>query len=58
MQKIFDAHLYLWNLQEFPISWVNSYKELNQNFDFNKARKEYKDFKLLGAMYVETNSDN
>ncbi|MBZ7958262.1 MULTISPECIES: amidohydrolase family protein [Campylobacter] len=58
MQKVFDAHLHLWNLQEFPISWVNSYKELNQNFDFNKARKEYKDFKLLGAMYVETNSDN
>ncbi|MGH2267209.1 amidohydrolase family protein [Campylobacter taeniopygiae] len=58
MQRIFDTHLHLWNLQECPISWVNSYKELNQNFDFNQAIKEYKNFEFLGAMYVETNSDD
>ncbi|MCH5336081.1 MAG: amidohydrolase family protein [Campylobacter sp.] len=58
MQKIFDSHLHLWNLEEVSISWVNNHKKLHQNYDYLKAKKEYEDFEFLGAMYVETNSDD
>lgn len=58
MQKIFDSHLHLWNLEQTPISWIANDKKLNQNYDYLKAKQEYENFEFLGAMYVETNSDD
>lgn len=58
MQKIFDAHLHLWDLEKMPISWLKGNEKLEQNYDFLKAKEEYKEFEFLGAMYVETNSDD
>ncbi|TBR80812.1 amidohydrolase [Campylobacter novaezeelandiae] len=58
MQKIFDAHLHLWDLEKVNISWLKNDKRLEQNFDFLKAKKEYKNFDFIGAMYVESDSDD
>ncbi|HED7486286.1 TPA: amidohydrolase [Campylobacter jejuni] len=58
MQKIFDAHLHLWDLDKMPISWLKGNEKLEQNYDFFRAKEEYKEFEFLGAMYVEVNSDD
>ncbi|EPU8277733.1 amidohydrolase family protein [Campylobacter coli] len=58
MQKIFDAHLHLWDLDKMPISWLKGNEKLEQNYDFFRAKEEYEGFEFLGAMYVEVNSDN
>ncbi|EAH6871873.1 TPA: amidohydrolase family protein [Campylobacter coli] len=58
MQKIFDAHLHLWDLDKMPISWLKGNEKLEQNYDFFRAKEEYEGFEFLGAMYVETNSDD
>ncbi|MCW0186366.1 amidohydrolase family protein [Campylobacter lari] len=58
MQKIFDSHLHLWDLSKMPISWIKGNNRLEQNYDFLRAKNEYKEFDFLGAMYVETNSDD
>ncbi|RKO64125.1 amidohydrolase [Campylobacter sp. P255] len=58
MQAIFDSHLHLWDLSKMPISWIKSNDRLDQNFEFERAKLEYKDYQFLGAMYVETNSDD
>lgn len=58
MQKIFDAHLHLWDLEKMPISWLKGKEKLEQNYDFLKVKEEYKEFQFLGAMYVEVNSDD
>lgn len=34
MQKIFDAHLHLWDLEKIPISWIKDDEKLEQNYDF------------------------
>ncbi|HED7946475.1 TPA: amidohydrolase [Campylobacter coli] len=58
MQKIFDAHLHLWDLDTMPISWLKGNEKLEQNYDFFRAKEEYEGFEFLGAMYVEVNSDD
>ncbi|WP_153000611.1 amidohydrolase family protein [Campylobacter coli] len=58
MQKIFDAHLHLWDLDKMPISWLKGNEKLEQNYDFFRAKEEYKEFEFLGAMYIETNSND
>ena len=58
MQKIFDAHLHLWDLDKMPISWLKGNEKLEQNYDFFRAKEEYEGFEFLGAMYVEVNSDD
>ncbi|HBK6303203.1 TPA: amidohydrolase, partial [Campylobacter jejuni] len=58
MQKIFDAHLHLWDLEKIPISWIKDDEKLEQNYDFFRMKQEYKEFEFIGAMYVETNSDD
>lgn len=58
MQKIFDAHLHLWDLEKCPISWLGGNEKLEQNYDFFRAKEEYKEFEFLGAMYVEVNGDD
>lgn len=58
MQKIFDAHLHLWDLDKMPISWLKGNEKLEQNYDFLEQKKNMKDLNFLGAMYVETNSDD
>ncbi|EQB5847493.1 amidohydrolase family protein [Campylobacter coli] len=58
MQKIFDAHLHLWDLNKMPISWLKGNEKLEQNYDFFRAKEEYEGFEFLGAMYVEVNSDD
>ncbi|MDT3328505.1 amidohydrolase, partial [Campylobacter coli] len=52
MQKIFDAHLHLWDLDKMPISWLKGNEKLEQNYDFFRAKEEYEGFEFLGAMYV------
>lgn len=42
MQKIFDAHLHLWDLDKMPISWLKGNEKLEQNYDF-RAKKNMKD---------------
>lgn len=51
MQKIFDAHLHLWDLNEVPISWLKDDERLNQNYDFSRMKKEYENYEFLGALY-------
>lgn len=58
MQKIFDAHLHLWDLEKIPISWIKDDEKLEQNYDFFRMKQEYKEFEFIGAMYVEVNSDD
>ncbi|EBD1777759.1 amidohydrolase [Campylobacter jejuni] len=58
MQKIFDAHLHLWDLEKIPISWIKDDEKLEQNYDFFRAKEEYEEFEFIGAMYVEVNSDD
>ncbi|OEV42014.1 amidohydrolase [Campylobacter jejuni] len=58
MQKIFDSHLHLWDLEKMPISWLKGNEKLEQNYDFFRAKEEYKEFEFLGAMYVETSSND
>ncbi|MFH5311307.1 amidohydrolase family protein [Campylobacter coli] len=58
MQKIFDAHLHLWDLDKMPISWLKGNEKLEQNYDFFRAKEEYEGFEFLGAMYIEVNSDD
>lgn len=58
MQKIFDAHLHLWDLEKIPISWIKDDEKLEQNYDFFRIKQEYKEFEFIGAMYVEVNSDD
>ncbi|WP_270970886.1 amidohydrolase family protein [Campylobacter upsaliensis] len=58
MQKIFDAHLHLWDLNEVPISWLKDDERLNQNYDFSRMKKEYENYEFLGALYVECNGDD
>ena len=58
MQKIFDAHLHLWDLDKMSISWLKGNEKLEQNYDFFRAKEEYEGFEFLGAMYVEVNSDD
>ncbi len=58
MQKIFDAHLHLWDLGKIPISWIKDDEKLEQNYDFFRMKQEYKEFEFIGAMYVEVNSDD
>ncbi|EIY7059133.1 amidohydrolase [Campylobacter coli CVM 41970] len=58
MQKIFDAHLHLWDLEKIPISWIKDDEKLEQNYDFFGMKQEYKEFEFIGAMYVEVNSDD
>ncbi len=58
MQKIFDAHLHLWDLEQVSIPWLNDHKNLQRNFTFNDYREKLTDFEILGAMYVELNSDS
>ncbi|EAH5200759.1 amidohydrolase, partial [Campylobacter upsaliensis] len=41
MQKIFDAHLHLWDLKKVPISWLKDDVRLEQNYDFANFKKEY-----------------
>ncbi|KQI00607.1 amidohydrolase, partial [Campylobacter jejuni CVM 41946] len=55
MQKIFDAHLHLWDLGKIPISWIKDDEKLEQNYDFFRMKQEYKEFEFIGAMYVEVN---
>ena len=57
MQKIFDSHLHLWDLEQIPISWLKD-KFLQRNFHFAEYKKEWCGFEFLGAMYVEVNSDD
>ncbi|EAJ0635847.1 amidohydrolase [Campylobacter jejuni] len=58
MQKIFDAHLHLWDLEKIPISWIKGDEKLEQNYDFFRIKQEYKEFEFIGAMYVEVNSND
>ena len=58
MQKIFDAHLHLWDLKEVPISWLKDDVRLEQNYDFARIEKEYENYEFLGALYVECHSDD
>ncbi|EAK3293320.1 amidohydrolase [Campylobacter jejuni] len=58
MQKIFDAHLHLWDLEKIHISWIKDDEKLEQNYDFFRMKQEYKEFEFIGAMYVEVNSDD
>ncbi|MCR6593872.1 amidohydrolase family protein [Campylobacter insulaenigrae] len=58
MQKIFDAHLHLWDLDQMSIPWLKFNECLNKNFNYEDVIKKYQDFDLIGAMYVEANSDD
>ncbi|EAK0492124.1 amidohydrolase [Campylobacter upsaliensis] len=58
MQKIFDAHLHLWDLKKVPISWLKDDVRLEQNYDFANFKKEYENYEFLGALYVECHSDD
>ncbi|WP_291952857.1 amidohydrolase family protein [Campylobacter sp.] len=58
MQKIFDAHIHLWDLNQVSIPWLKFNECLNKNFVYEDMIKKYQDFDLIGAMYVEVDSDD
>lgn len=58
MQKIFDSHLHLWDLQRLNLTWLESMPSLKRNFCLKDLQDAYEGFEFLGGLYVETNCDD
>lgn len=58
MQKIFDAHLHLWDLQKLSLSWLENFPTLKRNFYLEDLLTFYKGFEFLGGLYVEVDCED
>lgn len=58
MQKIFDAHLHLWDLKKLNLAWLINMPHIKRNFCLEDLLAFYKGFEFLGGLYVEVNSED
>ena len=55
---VIDTHFHVWDLEQVKLAWLDDRPDLNRTIGFEEFLDFYKDRNLLGALYIESDSED
>ena len=55
---VIDTHFHIWDLEQVKLAWLDNRPDINRTISFEEFLDFYKDRNLLGALYIESDSED